>query len=54
VYALRGALVRQACVIGYSVGSLSIVRGAIGAVALLSGIGTGIMLLEVAGALNSF
>ena len=54
MHILRGALVQQACIIGYSVGSLSIIRGAVGAVVLLLGIGIGIMPLEVAGALNSF
>jgi hypothetical protein len=45
--------VRQAYIISYSISSLSIIRGAAGIAAWLPGIGTGIMLLKVASALNS-
>jgi hypothetical protein len=54
VHALGGALVRQACVASYSVGSFIIIGGAAGAAALLPGASTGVMPLEAAGALNSF
>jgi hypothetical protein len=53
VQALWGALMRQACVAGYGVGSLDVVRGAAGAAAWLPGTGTGVMPLKAASALNS-
>jgi hypothetical protein len=51
--ALSGALVRQACVIGYKVGSFNIIKGAASAAAWLLSVRAGIILLKVASALNS-
>jgi hypothetical protein len=45
--------VRQAYIIGYNIGSLSIIKGAAGAAAWLPGISIGIILLKVASILNS-